>query len=39
MLGKLGFSAELGREVREYLQDEIKGLSGSYELQKEWRKY
>lgn len=39
MLGKLDFTVELGREVREYLQDEIKGLLGPYELQKEWRKY
>lgn len=39
MLGKLDFSVELGSEVREYLQDEIKGLLGSYELQKGWRKY
>lgn len=40
MLGKLGFSVGLVREAREKpsLQDEIKGLSGPYELQKEWRK-
>lgn len=38
MLGKLGFSVELGRDASEYLQDEIKGLSGPHKLQKKKRK-